>query len=248
MNHTSNTLNNAMHEPNKHAGTLQTLKNNFTGMKKSALLIFVAAMVVLAASCKKEDDKSYYIALGIINIKTDSTIIVTDAGERLLVMNKGFVGSTVKDKDRVNVNFSTVSGTLPTNIDYMVELTSVEKILLKQPTILTAAIADSIGNDPLQVNSLWVSRDFLNLDFSYYGGYSKHYINLIHQEGTLRTDTIDLEVRHNDNDETGTLGYYGFVSFDLSSLRSTVADSVKLRVKAKEYNNRTREVIFTYKY
>lgn len=218
-------------------------------MKRTGILLFIVAMLVLAVSCDKEDDKTIYYSIGVISIKTDSTIIETDAGERLWIRNPVNIGTAIKDNDRITFNFSTVDGTLPTNIDYIIEITSIQKILLKPITILTPALEDSVGNDPLQINSVWLSKDFLNLDFGfYYDGTTRHYIHLIRAEGEVPTDTVDLEIRHNANNDNGKDGNYGFVSFNLASLQNNIADSVKIRVKAKEYNSRTYEKIFTYKY
>ncbi len=218
-------------------------------MKKTGILFFIVAMLVLAVSCKKDaESKANYSSIGMLTIKTDSTIIETDAGQRLWVKNPSIIGSGIKDKDRVLIDFTTTNETLPTNIDYTIEITFIQKVLLKPVTILTPALEDSVGNDPFQVNSMWLAKDFLNLDFAYYGGTAKHYIHLIRAEGALRTDTIDMEIRHNENEDTGNSSLYSFVSFDLTSLRNDVADSVKLRIKSKEYNDRTFQAIFTYKY
>lgn len=218
-------------------------------MKKTGILLFIVAMLVLAVSCGKDrESKAYYSSIGMLTIKTDSTIIETDAGQRLWVKNPSVIGSDIKDKDRVLVEFTATNETLPTNIDYIIEISFIQKALFKPVTILTPALEDSVGNDPFQVNSMWLAKDFLNLDFAFYGGNAKHYIHLTRAEGTLRTDTIDLEIRHNENEDTGTSGLYSFVSFDLTSLRNDVTDSVKLRIKAKEYDDRKFEKIFTYKY
>lgn len=218
-------------------------------MKKTGILFFIVAMLVLAVSCGKDiESKTYYSSIGMLTIKTDSTIIETDAGQRLWVKNPSIIGSDIKDKDRVLLDFIATNETLPTNIDYIIEITLIQKVLLKPVTILTPALEDSVGNDPIQVNSMWLAKDFLNLDFAFYGGTAKHYIHLVRAEGALRTDTIDVEIRHNENEDTGSSGLYSFVSFDLTSLRNNVADSVKLRIKAKEYDDRKFEKIFTYKY
>lgn len=217
-------------------------------MKKTGILVFIAAMLVFAASCEKEESKTYYSSIGVLTIKTDSTIIETDAGERLWVRNPATLGTSLIDKDRITFSFSMIDETLPTNIDYIIDISSVQKVLLKPITIFNSALEDSVGNDPLQINSLWLAKDFLNLDFGYYGGSARHYIHLIRAEGEIPTDTVNLEIRHNENDDRGTDGYYAFVSFNLISLRNNVKDSVKLRIKATEYNSRTFEKIFTYKY
>jgi hypothetical protein len=217
-------------------------------MKKYYSLVFLLT-IVLITSCNKEEVKDTYYDFGIISITSDSTIINCDGGDRLLVSNPNF-GSTIQDKNRVYARFSLVNNkTLPRGIDYIVELTYIEKILFKPVIVLTSANADSIGNDRLSIYNIWLAKNFLNLDFYYDGsGQVKHYINLTRAQGAIPTDTIDLEIRQNNNDDYAAKSYNGFVTFDLTSLQNNVADSVILHVKAKEYGSRTFEKYFTYKY
>ena len=222
-------------------------------MKTYNILIIVIGALLFATNCKNEEDKVQprYSVLGVISIAGDSTIITSDHGDRFLVTNS-VANSNIKDKDRVFAEFNLAEKTLPSGINYIIVLTYIEKILYKPVIELTPAVADSIGNNELGIteNDIWVVKNFLNLNFYFYsgGGNIKHYINLVRNPGAIRTDTVDLEIRHNNNLDGLTNKYYGFVSFDLTSLKNNIADSVILRVKAKEFNNRIFEKFFTYKY
>jgi hypothetical protein len=217
-------------------------------MKNFRILLFLLVAILFASSCKKEELKDYYSALGTIGITNDSTIITSDNGYRLLVVNSN-LGSTIKDKDRLIAEFTLVNQTVPKGIDYIIEIASFHVVLFKPVIILTSANADSIGDNELSINSIWVVKNYLNLNFDFYGsGQTKHYINLIRHDGTIPTDTVDLEIRHNQKNDNEMYNYTGFVSFDLTSLKNTAADSVILRIKSKEYSNRTFEKCFTYKY
>jgi hypothetical protein len=78
------------------------------------------------------------------------------------------------------------------------------------------------------------------------GGNETHYLNLVGFPDEPINDTINLEIRHNNKDDNGSTYYNGFVNFDLSSLQQEGVDSVVLRIKAKEYDNRQYEKYFTY--
>jgi hypothetical protein len=213
---------------------------------KQILLIFIVAISIFSTSCKKEEDKSYYSSIGVIKITADSIILETDYNQRLLIVNT--INSTIINNDRVVIGFYMADGEKPRGIDYLVEVSEIQKVLTKPITVLTPELLDSVSNDELTIDGLWVSKNYLNLNFIYYGGYQKHYIHLTRAPGDIPTDTVELEIRHNSNGDNGSSGYYAFVSFDLTTLKNTVADSVILHVKAKEYNSRNYDKYLTYKY
>jgi hypothetical protein len=217
-------------------------------MKNYMIIFYTLLSVYILTSCKKEED-TYYSALGTIGITQDSTILEVDSGERLLVENPDNIAITINDQDRVIAYFTITEKAVPTGIDRIINIYNIDKVLFKPVFELIPEKTDSIGNDPLSIASLWLVKDYLNLSFMYSGGnQTLHYINLIRYPGEIPTDTINLEIRHNNNNDYGSYNYSAFVSFDLKSLRNNVTDSVILHIKAKEYDNRIYEKSFTYKY
>jgi hypothetical protein len=209
--------------------------------------LLLAFILLSAFACNKEEPQ-YYSALGVLLIQNDSTIIETDDNERLLVLNRANPGAGYNHHDRVIADFSLAGGVKPAGIDYMVNLERLEKVLFKPVKVLTGDNADSIGDDPMSVRNIWLAKDFLNLSFGFYGGNQTHYINLVRNPGDLPQDTVELEIRHNDRDDSGYYALSGFVSFDLSSLRNTAADSLVIKVTAKEFDSRTYTGYFKYRY
>ena len=216
-------------------------------MRKRLLYIGLIITAILATACNKEEE-IYYSALGIIHITDDSVIIESDNGNRLLVNDRSRIGIPLTDEDRVIAYFTLNDKTAPAGIDLVIDIYDIEEVLFKPVIELTPAIVDSIGNDELTVGNIWLVKDILNLSFLFYGGSQKHYINLIRYPGEIPTDTIDLEIRHNANNDGGIYGYNGFVSFDLSSLQNDASHSLILRVKAREYGNQIYMQNFTYTY
>jgi hypothetical protein len=217
-------------------------------MKNRGSIYFVVGILALLWAGCENDDTTYYASLGVIRITEDSTIIESDAGNRLWVHNPSSVNSDIVDGTRVLADFSLIETPLPQGIDYAIQLISIEKVLFKPVIELTEQNSDSIGNDPLQVSNLWLVRDFLNLSFNYLGGGTLHYINLVRPEGPLPQDTVPIEIRHNDRNDSETYLYNALVTFDLTSLQNDVADSVILHIRAKEFENRYYNAYFTYKY
>jgi hypothetical protein len=196
--------------------------------------------------CSKDESTEYYSVLGTVVKTDDSTLVVSDEDERLLVNNAGSL-TGVADNDRVIVYFSIAEEQLPAGIDYVIEVYNYTIVLYKPVLELTDEIMDSIGNDPIAVRDIWLAKDYLNVNFEYYGNTQTHLINLIRFPGEIATDTIQLEIRHNDKDDAQNVILNGLVSFDLKSLKNE-GDSVVLHIKAREYNNQMYEKNFTYKF
>ncbi len=217
-------------------------------MKRFRIIYFLMVFSLLYMSCSKEDSDNYYSVLGTVEKTGDNILIISDDDERLLINNKSMVGSLI-DEDRVIAYFTMVDVVEPEGVDYVIDIYSYTKVVFKPVIVLTPQIADSIGNDPLDISDIWVAKDYLNVDFNYYGGSAgiKHYINLIRYPGEISTDTIDLEIRHNDNSDSQGYLLRGFVTFDLSSLKNP-GDSVVLRIKAKEISPPDFDQHLVYKF
>lgn len=217
-------------------------------MKLYRIFNFLVIFSLIFVACSKDESPEYYSVLGTVEKVEDSTFVVSDEDERLLVNNASSLNS-VNDNDRIIAYFTMSDMAKPSGVDYVIDIYNFSRILFKPVTILSAEIIDSIGNDPLRVRDIWLAKDYLNLNFEYYGGSSGkiHYINLIRSPGELPLDTIDLEIRHNANEDSQLYLLSGFVSFDLQSLRNE-GDSVVLRIKANDYYNPDFEEYFTYKF
>jgi len=216
-------------------------------MKKQIILAPIILATCLLFACNKEESL-YYSALGTISIRNDSVILESDNGTRMLVNNNESFGNSLQDTLRVIAYFTLADKAVPSGFDLVIDLQSMDKVLFKPVILLTDMNADSIGNDELTVSSLWLVKDYLNLNFMFNGGSQLHYINLVRFPGEIPHDTINLEIRHNDNGDSFNSYYNGFVSFDLKGLRNNLTDSVVLCIKAKEYNNQTYKQYFIYKY
>jgi len=217
-------------------------------MKRYRIFNLLVLISLIFASCSQEDSPEFYSVLGTVEKVEDSTFVVSDEDERLLVINSSALNS-VNDNDRIIVYFTISDMAKPIGVDYVIDIYNFSTVLFKPVLVLEYEISDSIGNDPMTVRNIWIAKDFLNLNFDYYGGSSgiKHFINLIRFPGDIPTDTVELELRHNANDDSESLLLNGFVSFDLQSLRNA-GDSVVIHVKAKEYNSRQFDKHLIYKF
>ncbi len=212
-------------------------------LKKTLLILIIVSGFI---ACEKDDPISYYSVLGILSINNDSVIIDSDAGEKLLINNS--IQSYFEDGDRVVAVFSLMDEELPEGIDYLIEISDIDTVLFKPIIELTSENSDSLGDDPLQVDDLWIAKDYMNINFSYYGGQATHFINLAMDNNSTASDTVTLEIRHNANGDNGTYPLASFVSFDLSKAKDASADSVVLKIVAQDFNDKVLEKNIIYRY
>lgn len=213
-------------------------------MKFFKYILFIG-MILGFAACQKDEPEQYYSTLGILTESNDSLIIDSDKGNRMYIYNN--IGTEIDSGDRIVAIFKLIDMEVPKGLDYVIEVSSIEKVLFKQIIDYSTIDTNSLGNDPLQVDQLWLAKNFMNLNFTYLGGQETHYINLVRID-SVDSDTVNLEIRHNSNDDQGYYQLNSFVSFDLTSIQSETADSVVLRIKANEFNDIVFDENVVYRY
>lgn len=221
-------------------------------MKKTAFTVCILAVILLViASC---DDNSRSAGNFHINIATiipegeNTYSLLLDDGERLWPVATD-MWYTPSYNQRVFLNYTILSGKQE-DFDHYIKVNDIWNILTKEAIELNEINADSIGNDPVRANSVWVGGDYLNVSFMFnYGGVKPHAVNLV--KNTLSADpspeAIRLEFRHNSYQSAATRLYEGFVCFNLKPFRVNDADSVKLSVRFKEWSGETTyDVVYRY--
>jgi len=223
-------------------------------MKRFFLL---AILIPLFISCsnEEEDVEQTVVKMGTIENPSQLTTFYLnqDDSTRVWVLSSDLQYYRPKNNQRVIMEYVILSNK-PTGSSYKydVKLKAVYEVLTKSIFNITPATQDSIGNDPIVVENMWVAGDFLNVEFIY-PGYSKtHFINLISDAAKTSTYTdnkVHLEFRHNANNDYTSLNFSGIASFDISSLRVTGTNSVDFVVHTKEFGSATNtSYSFTYKY
>jgi hypothetical protein len=210
----------------------------------------MTALMLIFVRCSKDEEKDYYSVLGTAHVTNDSIIIVGDDDVRYLINDpNSTLLSEIDEEDRLIVYFSFSNETKPVGIDFVIDVYDAVRVLYKPMVILTESNADTIGHDPLHVTDIWIAKNYLNMNFEYYGYSIRHFINLIRYPGDITgKDTVEVEIRHNQNDDNSNYLMSGFVTFDISSLQGLPGDSVTLHIKAKEYDNHNYDEYKVYKF
>lgn len=225
-------------------------------MRTIRFALFLLMTTLLFTACFDDDgyslDKFWVDIATIENPEEKSAFFVRlDDNTLLWTAASNFVNYRPKDGQRVVANYTILWDKRATGLyDYDVKLNDVYEVLTKGIFYITPQTQDSIGNDSIKINDIWIGSKFLNVEFVYQGFEKIHFINLV--KDTTRTYTdgkVHLEFRHNANDDPGIYNRWGLVSFDISSLKKNDADSVQLVVHVNVPNQiADKEYELTYRY
>lgn len=236
-------------------------------MKKLGLGIFVG-LILLMTGCLDDDGYSLgdvWIGFGVIQkSETESFKIIMDDGDVLMPVAWGYYRSRdgqvytdvrhhLENGDRVLVNYTVLDddenqqGEIGT---YYVKVNSIKSILMKGVMDITAENQDSIGSDPIIVESYWMADSLLTFKLKYWGYNQIHFLNLVKEPGDILEENqpIELELRHNAKEDEKSVLLTAFVSFSLNDLRIEGLDSVKFVVTAIDYDGVefSENVVYNY--
>lgn len=220
-------------------------------MLRFALFVLIVSSLF---SCSKDEEYSlnkFWVSAATIQTgEVRPYLIATDNGDKLFPSTSNIRYFKPTHGQRVWVSY-TILGDANDKFDYYVKVNDMREILTKRILTLTEANKDSIGNDPLEIENVWFSGDYLTIGFVYGGGGAIHFINLVRNTENLETeDNVPIfEFRHNSNHDRYNNAMRGWVSFDLSELKVEGQDSVKFILKSTSFDEKKpfeRELIFEY--
>ena len=225
-------------------------------MKK---LLIGMLVVFLITSCNNNEvnsnDKNWQAIATVENPTLSTTFnFRLDNGDLMYTNTVGLLNYKPKDGQRIIASYSFIETTSATSstIKNNIKLNDVYEILTKGIFRIKPAQQDSIGNDQIEIKSIWMGSDYLNVEFVYLGYNKNHYINLVSDDSKTYTDNkVHLEFRHNTNGDYPSSSKWGMASFDLKALKANhnPNDSVKLVIHTKEYGSTIDKTYpLTYKF
>jgi hypothetical protein len=232
-------------------------------MKRLLKIGLIALLTFGLFSCDFFDDDDgyslgdFWIGFGVIHFegdggdnKTDFTVEMDNGAKLVPITN--YHAWKLDDNDRVLVNYTILGNKQITddNEEYYVKVNWMSEILYKGIIDITPEIEDSIGNDPIRVEDVWKTRNMLTFELEFYGNVKTHFINLVKQPGELTADDqpVQLELRHNENDDERIYRKTAFVTFDMSAIQIEGQDSVSYVIKGKKYNGEDYSYEGVYRY
>lgn len=230
-------------------------------MKKIVLGVLVGFLFVFTG-CLDDDGYSLndmWIGFGVLQ-KTDaaspseSPRIIMDNKDVLVPIASNYPPGWLdkyENGERVLVNYTVLDEDITSSTPrYFVKINQIDDILMKGIMDVTPENEDSIGNDPIIVEDFWMTDSLLNFKLKYWGYNTIHFLNLVKQPGeiTAENQPIELELRHNANDDDESIPYTAFVSFSLNGLRIEDSDSIAFVFTSTDYDGveLSEEGVFNY--
>ena len=196
-------------------------------MKTEIKLFLITAILPLFMACEDKSNNelvNYQVDIATIQNPHNETSFFfrLDNKKLMWVDESAFSGYTPKDGQRIVANYTLLSDKRATHIyDYDVRLNDVYSVLTKGIFNVTKATQDSIGNDSIGIEDIWIGSDYLNVQFVYPGYNKTHFINLVNDTSRVFTDgKVHLFFRHNSNEDSPVYLRSGIVSFNIKSLQA----------------------------
>ena len=214
------------------------------GMKKIFLVLLFVPFFFSCNDENEDEDFEHYVDIATVENPSQATefIFTLDDSTRLKAINSLIPYYRPKDGQRIIVDYSLYYTNRDTTAyDYLARINDVYEILTKGIFQITPETEDSIGNDYIHIDRMWIGSHYLNIEFVYPAYDKTHFINLVSDTSKTYTDgKIHLEFRHNANGDYPNFNRWGIVSFDIKSLENNSAgDTLKLVIHSREYNNTT---------
>ncbi|MDR0745420.1 MAG: NigD-like protein [Mediterranea sp.] len=186
--------------------------------KTSFLIVILTLIPVPFLQSCLDDNDDYYLAIATFRIAEDNNSYFTlDDGEKMYPQQTSF--EKLEDGQRVYIYFDILNEKID-GYKYHIKVKGIEKILTKKLFVMDEETADSIGDDKINITSIWFGDDHLNIKFQFLGTHNPaelHLVNLVRNEikGANEEEEgyISLEFRHNAFDDQQRMILNGIVSF-----------------------------------
>lgn len=209
-------------------------------MKKFSLFLIAALTITFFVSCE-DSDGDYYTGATLITVvpmENNNYYFQLDNGETIypsinLVSNY----ELSQNAQRAIIYYRTLDIPIE-GYNHSIKLFGIENILTKDMIkIDTEDELDKIGDDPININKIWIGGGYLNIFFEFPSNLTstKHYINVIKNAIETKEANLDkyitLEFRHNAYEDTQGYMYQGAAAFKINDLIEDTCQGIYLRVK-----------------
>ena len=114
---------------------------------------------------------------------------------------------------------------------------------------LDAEVPDSLGNDPITMEDLYISHDYLTLNFSVTMlNYVDHYCYFVKDENKQKQDTVVVNLHHNANGDTSGQTYYGYLTAPILEFKDSSKDYICLEIVSEVIGKKPVSKFLTYKF
>ncbi|MCC8146822.1 MAG: NigD-like protein [Bacteroidales bacterium] len=218
--------------------------------------LFILMVGSVFFECSNDVDsclENQSVAIATVNNPDEQSLFFLDLenNDRLWTASSNFPQYKPSTGQRVIADYTILSEESEGNKVRNIKLNDIYEILTKDLVTIDDSNRDSIGNSSIHIADIWISNDFLNVEFTFKGYNKVHYINLgFNTLKDYNDGKIHLELRHNNNDDVATHKSWGMASFNIKPLQIKGKDSLNIVVHSKSYDSireRTDELVYNFK-
>lgn len=205
------------------------------------LLLFITMPLLQSCLDDWDDSERSSLTVGTVRIIEGKDYYFSlDDGSKMYPGDTVYVNNyTLVEGQRAFVYFNLLDEKID-GYDYNAKINHIENILTKDIYSMPAEKADSIGDDRINATNLWITGNYLNIQYQLYHSDNpekKHMLNLVINEASDgkndKEGYIALEFRQNAyNDEHRLLGT-GLVSFKLDKIADQLKNKKGLNIRVK---------------
>jgi hypothetical protein len=221
-------------------------------MKRFILFVLVSFLVACSSNEPEYPRINYYVDIATVENPNQETafFLQFDDNIRMKVTTSNIRYYRPKDGQRIIAKYSVLTNKAESSsYKHDIHLNNAYEVLTKGIFNITPETNDSIGNDYIFIEDIWVGGHFLNIEFVYPGRDKTHFISLVSDSSKTYNDgKIHLEFRHTANGDYPSINRWGMVSFDLKLLETNTAEQVDLVIHTNEFGSQANSYSLTYKY
>ena len=186
-------------------------------MRKLPACLFICLLACLF-SCSEDkvvyDIGEYKVDLATVRIKNNEQFFLLDS--EISLLNREII-KNLNDGQRVLLNYSYLSETV-SGYDHVIKVNNASLVILDKLSAVNSVTIDTIANDPIRLESIWIGNKYLNISFYMNYNSQKHSISLITDKSKTDEESINIYFRHNNNNDAPGYLRRVIASFDLSEI------------------------------
>jgi hypothetical protein len=214
-------------------------------------LVCICATLLGITSCDKEEQRSldkYWVSLATVyqTNSSGSFGVQFDNGSYAVANETGFKAENGK---RVIINYSILSDSINEQLLRTIRINNINEVEIKKIESLNASNQENIGQDPVDIDEIWIGGNYLNVSFRYYSDKVKHVFSMVTNSllPTAADGKIHLEFRQNAFNERYIIQNNGIISFDLKDFTNTLpTGDIQMVIEAKNYAGNVMSYELTY--
>ena len=216
-------------------------------MKQLTFPLIIILSLILSCCMTDDDAETYYIEVGnLVGSSLSSLTIETDQGNTLFPVSIPS-GYEIEDGQRVLVQYSVINTESTVTNGLNVDVISIQDFYVKNILVANDEVRDTLANDPVTISSLWISKDYLNLEFTFLGNDTIHYFDVVYDEEQQEIeDHVTLDFHHDANEDEAYQRYRVFMSVPLEQFQVAGQDSVNVWFRADDELYTSQSIVYKY--